>query len=318
MSIFDRITRPEASLFFKSYDPNDIRLGQLVSSNKAEYGNSKIVILGCAQDEGVKRNHGRTGAALAPDNIRRCFYKLSAPSGLKKGGLFDAGNTIIEKTLEETHENQYNNISKLLSDGKIVIVLGGGNDISYPDCKALARNYKSVLALNIDSHFDVRQNSVRTSGTPYRQLLEEKIISPNLFFELSYQPFANSEVYLSYLAKKKVTTVTLDDLRKKGIQKTIKSILRTKTAPAIFWGIDMDSVRSADAPGVSASYPTGLTAEEILAIASLAGSHNRSRLLEISEVNPKHDIDDRTCKLAALVIYRFILSLKAKKLDQIK
>jgi arginase family enzyme len=30
-----------------------------------------------------------------------------------------------------------------------------------------------VLALNVDAHFDVRADSPRNSGTPYRQLLEE-------------------------------------------------------------------------------------------------------------------------------------------------
>jgi formiminoglutamase len=306
MNIFTNTTRPNPALFFKSHDPNDVRLGQTVSFNESDFDKSKYVLIGCPQDEGVKRNHGRIGSAAAPAKIRECFYKLVAPSGLNRGDLFDLGDTIVAENLEATHHNQFEIVSTLIKYGKKVISLGGGNDISYPDCKAVASNFKSVLAFNIDSHFDVRENPVRNSGTPYRQLLEEKIISPNFFFELAFQPFANSDIYIDYLSKKKVTAVSLSEFRKKGIQKYIKSILKSKKASAIFWGIDMDSIRSSDAPGVSASYPTGLSADEILSIASLAGRDKRSKLLEITEVNPKYDIDNRTCKLAALIMYKFL------------
>ena len=143
------------------------------------------------------------------------------------------------------------------------------------------------------------------SHVVFLQLLEEKIISHNNFFELASQPFANSQVYADYLKKKKVPVISLEQLRKKGVVKTLKRILKASNMPAIFWGIDMDSVRSSDAPGVSASYPTGLTAEEILSIAAIAGNDKRSRILEISEVNPKYDIDGRTCKLAAMIMACF-------------
>jgi arginase family enzyme len=187
--------------------------------------------------------------------------------------------------------------------------LGGGNDISYPDCCALAHNQKKFLALNIDSHFDVRENKVRNSGTPYRQLLEEKLVAPNLFYEIAFQQFANSDIYKNYLAKKKIEVISLSQFRKRGVEKTITAIVKKAKVPAIFWGIDMDSVRSADAPGVSASYPTGLRADEILTIASLAGRDKRSQVFEITEVNPKFDLDNRTCKLAGLLMFNFIESM---------
>ncbi len=308
MDIFNLTTRPNIALFFKSIDPNDKKLGDLAAHKEADYSNSKFVIIGCPQDEGVRRNNGRVGAAEAPEKIRQVFYKFSAPVALKAGRLFDIGNIKIGQTLEETHDTQFRAVAQIISDSKIAIVLGGGNDISYPDCKALSKKHKKFLTFNIDSHFDVRDNEQRNSGTPYRQLLEEKIINPNDFFEIAGQSFANSEVYADFLNKKKVAVIYLEQLRKKGVEKTLKRILKTSKLPAIFWGIDMDSVRSSDAPGVSASYPTGLTAEEILSIATIAGLDKRSRILEISEVNPKYDMDNRTGKLAALFIIYFLNS----------
>src|SRR6516162_11827277 len=37
----------------------------------------RAVILGFPQDEGVRRNHGRPGAAQAPDEIRSRLYRLT-------------------------------------------------------------------------------------------------------------------------------------------------------------------------------------------------------------------------------------------------
>ncbi|HEX2898062.1 MAG TPA: formimidoylglutamase [candidate division Zixibacteria bacterium] len=306
MNIFSLTTRLDTSWFFKFHDPNDKKLGDIVTYLEKDYKRSKYVLLGCPQDEGVKRNHGRPGAAEAPNEIRKCFYKFSVPASLKSGCLFDAGNTILGETLEETHDTQTKIVEQIIRDGKKLIVLGGGNDISYPDCAGLAAVSKKLLAFNIDSHFDVRKNKVRNSGTPYRQLLEENKIEPKNFFELAIQPFANSEIYLNYLEKKRVKLFTLELFRQKGIAKTLRTILKSNKSKSIFWGIDMDSVRSSDAPGVSASYPTGLTAEELLLIASIAGNDKRSAVVEISEVNPKHDVDSRTCKLAALAILKFL------------
>src|ERR1700712_4724983 len=99
MNIFEMVDAPDSDLFFKRNDPNDVRLGEIVPNNK--YEESNVVIIGCPQDEGVKRSKGREGAAQAPDAIRREFYKFT-PFGIRSR-IFDIGNTKIQSTLEETH-----------------------------------------------------------------------------------------------------------------------------------------------------------------------------------------------------------------------
>lgn len=307
--MFSDLQRPSSELFYKSREPDDRKMGDVVSDEPSDYDDAEFIIIGCPQDEGVRRNNGRVGAAAAPDAIRQILYHCTAPPELTTGAIVDLGNIIIASTLEETHDIHAKVVTKILADKKRLIVLGGGNDISYPDCSGLSKVHKNILALNIDSHFDVRENKVRNSGTPYRQLLEENIIRPENFFELAIQPFANSEIYWKYLESKGVSIHTLEQLQKQGIKKTLNSILDKNKSEAIFWGFDMDSVRSADAPGVSASYPTGLTAEEILSVATIAGQDSRSKILEISEVNPKYDIEHKTAKLAAQIIICYLYSL---------
>ncbi len=306
MDIFDQhnTKRPDPSLFFKRGDPHDVRLGELVRSDEAAYGGAQIVILGCPQDEGVRRNHGRPGAALAPDEIRRCLYRLTVAT-LEDLLITDLGNTAIQATLEETHARHQAVVQQILRDGKTLVTLGGGNDISYPDCAALAQVATDVLAFNVDAHFDVRADVPRNSGTPYRQLIEEGYIRPDRFYEMGHQPFANSPVYAHYLRERGVHVFSLAELRRIGLVQAFHGALET-AAQAIFWGLDLDAVRAADAPGVSAPTPIGLTGDELCQIATLAGADPRTRIIEFSEVNPQFDIDRRTCRLTATAIWHFL------------
>jgi formiminoglutamase len=311
IDLFASTQRPDDALFYHRNDPNDPRLGEVVKSEKGAYANAAVVILGCPQDEGVRRNGGRVGAARAPDEIRRSFYKLTI-EGLESLTIFDLGSTVIQGTLEETHTLHQQLVRQIIEDGKALVVLGGGNDISYPDCSGLAQAVSSVMAFNIDAHYDVRADDVRNSGTPYRQLLEEGFVTPSLFYEMGSQPFANSPIYTHYLNEKGAHIHPLPALRQSGLENTLESILNQRLAEAIFWGLDMDSVRAADAPGVSAPNPTGLSGDELCMIAQMAGSDPRTRLLEISEVNPNYDIDRRTCRLAAVALHTFLSALASR------
>ena len=158
-----------------------------------------MVILGCPQDEGISRNRGRLGARFAPTEIRRDLYRYPVTRSHKHLVLMDVGDLEISGTLEETHELLSHTVRKLIADGKKVIVLGGGNDISYPDCLALSTEIEKPLVFNIDRHLDVRADTPRNSGTPYRQLLEEGIIQPGMFHEFGINSFANSPKYLEYV-----------------------------------------------------------------------------------------------------------------------
>ena len=265
---------------------------------------ARFVILGCPQDEGVQRNKGRPGAAAAPDEIRSFLYRLALDCA--EGAIFDLGNTQIQSTLGATHDLHQQNVETVIADGKVPIVLGGGNDLSYPDCAGLAAIYPDPLAFNIDAHFDVRADEPRNSGTPYRQLLEENHLRGNRFFEMASQPYANSRVYADYLVEKGVRVHDLESLRRAGISTQFRAILNEMETDTIFWGFDLDSVRAADAPGVSAPSPLGLTGEEFCKIAAIAGGDSRTKIIEFTEVNPRFDIDGRTSRLTALAIWHFL------------
>ncbi len=313
--IFKLTTRPKEELFFRKNDKNDPRLGEIVSTKPEDYAASDVVILACPQDEGVRRNGGRHGASLAPEAIRAQFYKFTNFEIDAK--IFDIGDTIIQETLEQTHEIHTQIVERILKDNKTIIVLGGGNDVSYADGRAMAQfcDAENWLAFNIDAHFDARPDSPRNSGTPYRQLLEEDLLKPQNFFEIAWQPQANSAVYFNYLKNKKVNLFSLEEIQNSKLK--IKNLLdkigsQFMASRSLFFGFDVDAVRASDAPGASAPSPIGLTAEEFIELAKTAGKNRQTRIIEFTEMNPLFDIDNRTAKLVALALHRFCAARKQK------
>ena len=309
--IFELTTRPKSSLFFSRNDPNDPRMGEIVQTAAEHYEASAIVILGCPQDEGVRRNQGRVGAAAAPDMIREQFYRLTTFNIKKR--IFDLGNVTVEGSLEEVHERHTEVMKQLLRDGKRVIVLGGGNDISYADGVAMAEVFGPDwwIGVSIDSHLDVRLSDERNSGTQYRQLLAEKLLLAQYFYEVGYQTHFASPVYYEYIRAMGVNRISLELLRSRDeADVELKESIRQKfighsSSLNTFFGFDMDAVRSADAPGVSAPSPIGLRAGEFIQLVKYAASLANTRIIEFSEVNPRFDIDNRTTRLVAIGMHRF-------------
>ncbi|QYO65554.1 formimidoylglutamase [Leptolyngbya sp. 7M] len=310
-SIFELTTRPAEELFFSRGDRNDPRLGETVGRTEQDYEKAEIVILGCPQDEGVRRNNGREGAALAPFKIREQFYKLTTFN--INGAIVDIGDVKIADTLEKTHETHFEIVKQALSDGKKLIVIGGGNDVSYPDGKAMSEVFgvRNWIAINVDAQLDVRLAEQRNSGTPYRQLLDEELLLPRYFYEVGFQSHFCSPIYYEYIRSLGVHRISLELLRSRSepdqeIKEQIRqNFINHSSSMSTFFGFDLDVVRSSDAPGTSAPSPLGLRAGEFIQLVKYAASLANTKLIEFSEVNPKYDADDRTTKLVAIAMHRF-------------
>ena len=294
----------DPALFYSRNDPNDPRMGERALRGPAGLAQAEVALIGCPQDEGVRRNKGRVGAAQAPAEIRRALYRYPVSEAHEGLRLVDLGDIPLAATLEATHDALNAVVRLCLRQGLKVVVLGGGNDISFADCSALAMEVPDPLAFNIDRHLDVRADAVRNSGTPYRQLLEGGFIKPVSFHEVGINSFANSLAYRRYVEGLGVGVHYLADLRERGVGAAVQAMVAASAAAGIFFGFDMDVVEAAEAPGVSDPSPMGLTAKEICEIADVAARDPRTRVVEITEVNPTYDRDGITSKLAANVVMR--------------
>jgi len=225
--------------------------------------------------------------------------------------IFDFGDIREGSTLEETHERLEYAVEIIMEQGIVPIVLGGGHDISYPNFCGMSRAVDRVGVLNIDAHLDFRPPvPERHSGTSFRLMLEDehKKLLPANMVEFGIQPFANVAEHFEEMVNRGATVLTLDRVRANGCAQTFAEALCIASANVgrVMVSFDMDAVRSADAPGVSAPSPVGLFAEDMLQAAFLAGKHSLVQFIDIAEVNPEYDADGRTAKLAALVVMHFL------------
>src|SRR5438270_3108747 len=144
--------------------PDDPRLGEVVEfwrGDAAALRPGRAVLIGFPQDEGVRRNGGRVGAAEAPDAIRKWLYRLTPGDparghDLRTAPPLDAGNLRITADLEESQEALAEVVADLLTRGVFPVVLGGGHETAYGVFLGYVKAHRAVGIINIDAHLDVR------------------------------------------------------------------------------------------------------------------------------------------------------------------
>jgi formimidoylglutamase len=316
MPPFNRYLIPvEESIFFTKNDPSDPRMGDMTARDGGNIpAGSRVALIGVPQHIGVERNGGRIGAAEAPDAIRRMLYRLTpydivSGNSLPEGFLVDLGNIDCQGELEEIHDRLAATVRMVCERGMIPLVLGGGHDTTYAAASGVHAVYGPLGILNLDAHLDVRPPSpLRNSGTSFRMLIEEGKLVPNSFVEFGIQGFANAESHARWLTGKGGRIITLDEVRARGYSKMLSTacLIASSGVAGLYATLDIDGVRAADAPGVSATMPDGFSGAQLLEAARTLGRRPSTVALDIVEVNPGFDRDNITAKLGAHAAMRFI------------
>ena len=301
-------------------DADDPRLANHIQPVTDEsLADAQVVLLGIPTDEGIRRNGGRIGASKAPAAIRECLGKLTPYAGpqfkhhIDSLRIVDLGD-IAAGNLEAMHDAAAATTEDLVRSGKIVIALGGGHDITYP----LVKGFRQAIRgnefglINIDAHLDVRpkKEGKHHSGSSFRLLLEEGIVTPRRFSEIGVQSFAVSQAHFDWLLQQGSRILTFEDATTAHLPNAFEEceFATTLGDPEIpvYLSFDVDCIRASDAPGVSAPAPIGFLAEEAYELAVAAGLSKHVRMLDIVEVSPPHDIDGRTSRLVARMIAGFL------------
>jgi formiminoglutamase len=292
--------------------PQDERIvGKLVSSaEQADY-----VLLGYPDDDGIKLNGGRPGAALAPGEIRKAFFKMTS-SQLPPSFIYDEGDVDLELELGKRHEEAQKTAEKYYSQGKFLLSLGGGHDYGFPDTQAFLNTFKNSklkpVIINFDAHLDVRPlDQGLTSGTPFYRMLTA---NPKIchFFEVGIQDQCNSKSHLEWCKNQGGKIIPLSDIEKKGMLSIFKTIFKKFKKNPCFISVDIDSFSSAFAPGCSQSWPTGLTPQDFFEAFDFLFQQLDIKGMGIYEVSPPLDVQPLTSRLAALILYRCLKNRKSK------
>src|ERR1700687_762928 len=95
----------DKSLFFSKNDPRDPRLGDLVKvTGEGAKHDADVIVVGYPDDEGIRLNGGRVGAALGPTEIRHWLYRTTPHPRRPIKTFADGGNLNAKGSAVERHE----------------------------------------------------------------------------------------------------------------------------------------------------------------------------------------------------------------------
>lgn len=279
-----------------------------------------VAVLGFACDEGVKRNLGRPGAAEGPEAIRRALSNL--PVFHPNIPIYDAGDITCPNSDLETAQHQLAlAVAKVLHNGAFPILLGGGHEIAYAHyCGITAylkdRQKQGIGIINFDAHFDNREITENgpSSGTGFRQIAEDcgQRGTDFRYLALGIEKTSNTP-YLFETARATGTQYALAS-QFDGNQPIELLENFCQSGEQLYLTIDMDVFAAPYAPGVSAPAYNGIRPdstffnclEKIFASGKLIS-------LDLAELNPAMDIDNRTAKLAASIIFHAVSCLAEQR-----
>ncbi|MFK0403726.1 arginase family protein [Microbacterium sp. NPDC090225] len=264
-----------------------------------------------------------TGAGATPAAIRDALPRYG--TALMGPPAIDLNEVLRIADADDVHEpdgdeGESSVIARVreLSES-FVIALGGDNSLTYP----VALGARATGLITFDAHFDLRDGV--SNGTPVRRLVEDvpvlstldtARIDPTRIVQIGIADFANSVAYARRAADWGIRVITLDEVRRRGIDDVVTEALEIAGAGAdarVHLDIDVDVCDRSVAPGCPASVPGGLQAWELRALTRAVAADPRVVSADLAEVDATADADDaRTVRLAALCVLELLAGLAAR------
>lgn len=290
---------PDAERFFQKITFINNQ-SSLISKDK------KTIFLGFASDAGITRNQGRAGAKLGPDQIKAQLAKLPCPMS---DTFIDLGNILCEGNELESAQSQFAELIKFChQQGHKTIAFGGGHEIAWAHYQGLVPCYNKLGIINFDAHFDLRpyqKGQLGTSGTPFSQIATfcEEHHLPFDYCCIGIQKFGNTPSLFKRADELNVNYLSAEDLHEKSLAWQIAFLDDFMlNRDHIYLTICLDVLAECFAPGVSAPQTLGLSPWQILPLLKYIMQSGKVVSLDIAELSPPLDQEQKTARLAALII----------------
>ncbi|MFM9370069.1 formimidoylglutamase [Streptomyces sp. Da 82-17] len=294
-----------------------LRWHHVVSTDADRTGPWDAAFVGFRSDEGVRRNKGRQGAANGPGELRAALASMALPAPLT---ALDAGDVeVADGDLESGQRRLGSAVAALLDSGSPVIVLGGGHEVAYGTYlgvreSAPVRSGGRLAVLNLDAHFDLRDDVRPSSGTPFLQMAraEEELGRRLDYRVLGVSQPSNTE----HLFR------TADRLGVRHLADTECGVLNVAAVDAftdafvesgdvLHLSIDLDVLPAAVAPGVSAPAAHGVPMEIVERVCARIAASGKPLVVDVAELNPDLDADHRTARAGARLVHRILTTRHA-------
>lgn len=269
---------------------------------------ASVSLIGFASDAGVSRNLGRPGAAAGPTALRQALANVAVHH---LDCVDDLGTISCDGDALERAQVEYGEVaSAVISAGGLPIGLGGGHEIafaSYLGLDGAVPPGESVGILNFDAHFDLRGGDRATSGTPFRQILEQAAGAERRaeYLCLGVSRFANTAALFDRARAMGVRWIEDGDCgadRLAALGDEVAGL--AARVDHLYLTVCLDVFPAAAAPGVSAPAALGVAPALVERLLDVAVASGKLRVADVAELNPRHDIDGRTARLAARLVAR--------------
>lgn len=279
-------------------------------------GKLGFAFIGFCSEQGVKRNKGRVGTALAPDFIRAQMSNFPCTFS-QEVKFYDAGNILCDEiSMEEGQRLLGIAVEKILDLKLFPIVLGGGHETTFGHFQGQLADLKKkkdsldMGIINFDAHFDLRPyDNGPSSGSMFRQIADiyKKEGAVYHYLPLGIQEHSNTVSLFKYAKE-----IGADYILAKEIQNSNYSVILEKIdtflyeCDSAYITICTDVFSSAFAPGVSATQSLGLDPEVVLPLIKHILRTRQVRGFDICEISPRFDQDNTTANLGAVLIFAVV------------
>ncbi len=259
---------------------------------------------------GIKENRNDVnyiGSELSFDDIRKALYSLFP--GNWYTNIADLGDIDPGESVEDTYFALKTIVALLIEKKIIPIIIGGSQDLTYPNYRAYDHLQPMVNIVNVDTNFDLGDTSqpIKNNSFMGEIILEEPY---NLFnySTIGYQTYFNSQEEIDLMERLYFEAYRLGEVSNNI--NVVEPVMRD----AHIVTLDLKSVRSAELGEQLKYTPNGLTGKEICAISRYAGISNKVSSFGIYEYKntARNDI---SAMLVAQMIWYFIEGVNCRIKD---
>ena len=261
-----------------------------------------------------KSNALRKGTRNGPNQLRKALF---ASENFKRSGKIIPicpikGSLSTKKVLDignVQRENLYYQISKLISQSKIPIVIGGDHSITTTTLRAIKNFTKKEINL---IYFDAHPDFVTSTNDYYGSVVSDSLDCINIKRSVFIGIRACEPEEVFNIGKYGANIIDPIDIQEYGVKKILKKIIQiciNKSDSDIYISIDLDCLDPAFAPGVSVPTPCGINPLELIFFIQQILKKTKIIGCDIVELSPFFDINNITANFAARLFKEILGSI---------
>jgi formiminoglutamase len=211
-------------------------------------------------------------------------------------GDADLANLSIEQAISVLREA----VAASAEAHALTLLVGGNNAVTRPGVLGIGGSLNEIGLITLDAHFDMRDlDAGLSNGNPVRALIEDGLPGANIA-QVGLASFANSRAMHEDAIAAGILVVTIDDVRRDGINHAIDRALdHVAHCDALMIDCDIDVIDRSQFPAAPGGRAGGMAVHDFFTAVRRLASDARVRLIDLTEWDPPLDSTDLSALTAA-------------------